>query len=228
MKKRSPVIGIVPSFDDGQLFSPYSTIERQYIRREYSYMLAQIGAIPLILNPDMQLSAITEMCNGIVISGGADIQPRLYGQKRLSVVQRVEPMKRFRWETKVIQACDTAGMHILGICYGMQRLNVHYGGTLLQDIPTMIPDNVGHDNQMHDVTFHQDFLGMRHLGVHSINSRHHQAIDQLASGFEICATASDGIIEAIRGHGHYGMQWHPESDETGAHVYRAFVEKCMI
>lgn len=227
MSVSQPVIGIVPSFDDGKLFAPASTIERQYIRRDYTYMVAQVGAVPMILSPDMPIRVVLELCDGIVISGGADIAPRVYGQKRLKTVKRIEPTKRFQWETKLIKACDTVKLPILGICYGMQRLNVHYGGTLLQDIPTMVPNNVGHDNTMHEVTFHKDFLGMRRLGIHTINSRHHQAVDRLAEGFDICATAPDGIIEAIRGHGHYGMQWHPESDETGAHVYRAFVEYCI-
>lgn len=202
-------------------------IERQFIRREYSYMLAQVGAIPIILNPDMPLSYIMKLCDGIVISGGADIAPHRYGQKKLPEIERVESHIRYRWEDKLIRACDAFEIPILGICYGMQRLNVYYGGTLIQDIPSMLPDNIGHKNTIHEVVFHQDFLGMQQLGVEQINSRHHQAIDRLADGFEVCATAPDGVIEAIRGHGHYGMQWHPESDETGAHVYRAFVESCL-
>ena len=65
------------------------------------------------------------------------------------------------------------------------------------------------------------------MDIHEINSRHHQAVDQLAEGFQIAAVAPDGVIEAIEGHGHFGIQWHPESDATGAHIYRAFVEHCM-
>ena len=109
----------------------------------------------------------------------------------------------------------------------MQRLNVHYGGTLIQDIPTYLPENIGHDNTLHTVTFEHEFLGMKEKGIHEINSRHHQAVEYLADGFTACAVAPDGIVEAIEGRGHYGMQWHPESDETGAHVYRVFIEKCM-
>ncbi len=224
--KNMPVIGIVPSFDEGSQFIPAGSIERQFIRREYSYMLAQVGAVPIILNPDMRMSAVVDLCDGIVISGGADIAPRLYGQKRLPEVKRTEPIKRFRWEEKLINACDTMALPILGICYGMQRLNVHYGGTLIQDIPRMVPDTIGHDNTLHNITFHGDFLGMRRTGVHQVNSRHHQAIDRLGDGLKIVATASDGVIEAVHGHDHFGMQWHPESDETGAHVYRAFVKHC--
>jgi putative glutamine amidotransferase len=202
-------------------------IERIYLRREYTSLLASVGAVPLILNADMQLEDTLALCDGIVISGGEDIPPELYAAERIPEVVRVEPIERFEWETGLIEACDREKVPILGICYGMQRLNVHYGGTLIQDIDSYLPENVGHWRTMHDITFTHDFLSMRETGVHEINARHHQAIGRLAEGFNVCATAPDGIIEAIEGHGHYGMQWHPESDSTGAHVYRSFAEECL-
>lgn len=224
--KKRPVIGIAPSFDNGTII-PGGAIDRLYLRREYTSLIASVGALPVILNPDMPLDDITSLCDGIVISGGEDIAPELYAAERIDAVVKVEPVERFEWETGLIEACDHADLPILGVCYGMQRLNVHYGGTLIQDIPTYLPENVGHDKVMHHVTFENDFLGMKEMGVHEINSRHHQAIERLAEGFKVSATAADGIIEAIEGHGHFGMQWHPESDTTGAHIYRAFVEECI-
>jgi putative glutamine amidotransferase len=229
MKKTNtkPFIGIVPSFDEGnRIPAGGGNIKRIYIRHEYMHLLAQVGAVPLVLNPDMTYEEITELCDGIVLSGGEDIDPTLYGQEKIPQPRRryIEPSHRYEWESGLINACDKAGVSILGICYGMQRLNVHYGGTLIQDIPTFMPDNIGHDHTTHHITFDHDFLSMKETGVHEINSRHHQAIDRLAEGFTVCAAAPDGIIEAIQGYGHFGMQWHPESDETGAHIYRAFIE----
>ena len=221
-----PVIGIVPSFDNGVVI-PGGAIDRLFLRREYTSLLASVGAVPLILNPDMPHEDIMEVCDGIVISGGEDIAPELYAAERILEVERVEPVERFEWETGLIEACDQEKVPILGICYGMQRLNIHYGGTLIQDIPRYLPDNVGHWKAMHEITFAHNFLGMKEAGVHKINSRHHQAIERLAEGFTVCATAPDGVIEAIEGHGHFGMQWHPESDMTGAHVYRGFIEECL-
>jgi len=223
---RDPIIGIVPSFDDGTVI-PGASIDRLFLRREYTSVLASVGATPIILSPDMPLMSIVALCDGVVISGGEDIDPSHYGQKQMPQTRRHEPAERFEWETLLIEACDGAHLPILGICYGMQRLNVHYGGTLLQDIPMLVPQNVGHDKTSHDITFEKEFLGMKEKGVHKINSRHHQAIDVLADGFEVCATANDGVIEAVAGKGHFGMQWHPESDETGARVYRSFVEHCL-
>ncbi len=224
--KTQPIIGIAPSFDDGTVI-PGKPIDRIFLRRDYTQILAAVGATPLILNPDMSLMSIIALCDGIIISGGEDIDPSRYGAQRFPQTRRTEPAERFEWETELIEACDEAHTPILGICYGMQRLNVHYGGTLIQDIPTYLPENIGHDNTLHTVTFEHEFLGMKEKGIHEINSRHHQAVEYLADGFTACAVAPDGIVEAIEGRGHYGMQWHPESDETGAHVYRVFIEKCM-
>lgn len=224
--KTKPVIGITPSFDNGDHF-PDTGINRIYLRREYINMLAAVGALPLILDPAMDTEDILAICDGIIISGGEDIEPSFYGAEPIPNTGLKEPAERFVWETELISACDEAGIPILGICYGMQLLNVHYGGTLIQDIDTYLPENTGHWQTMHPITFQHEFLGMKETGVHEINSRHTQAVERLAEGFTVCATAPDGIIEAFAGHGHYGMQWHPESDETGAHVYRAFVETCM-
>jgi putative glutamine amidotransferase len=227
-RNKQPVIGIVPSFDDGTTIpAGGGNVQRIYLRHEYTEILATVGAVPLVLNQHMSLASIMTLCDGIIISGGEDISPVFYGQDRIPAVKKVEPELRFEWERELIEACDMANKPILGICYGLQRLNVHYGGTLLQDIPTFIPENVGHDRTEHTIRFLHDFLGLAANKEMIINSRHHQAIGSLARGFTIKALAQDGVVEAIEGHGHFGMQWHPESDETGAHVYRAFVEHCI-
>lgn len=228
MQKTSrPVIGVVPSFDvgDGPIYFPGPKTERIYIRTEYTHVLTSVGALPLILSPDMPLDMVTELCDGIVISGGFDIDSTMYGETQ-ATKEPVEPIKRFMWEERLIAACDDAQVSILGICYGMQRLNLFYGGSLLQDINSAMADNIGHMETMHPVMFQKNFLGVGESQIHTINSRHHQAVDRLAVGFEVAATAPDGIVEAMEGRGHFGMQWHPESDARGIHMYRAFVEHC--
>lgn len=235
-----PVIGIVPSFDEGINIPAGGDIKRIYIRHEYLQSIQDAGAIPIILHPNMSFDVITDLCVGIVISGGGDLDPATYGQdpipeamfsqvernhEVLSIIRFEEPERRFKWEKQLIDVCDNTGIPILGICYGMQRLNVHYGGTLLQDIPIQRPDNVGHDVTEHEIRFTTPFLGM--AGDRKIASRHHQAVDTLAQGFEVIAVAPDGIIEAIVGHGHFGMQWHPESDSTGLVTYKSFVEHAV-
>lgn len=236
---KPPVIGIVPSFDEGINIPAGGDVKRIYIRHEYMHNVGKAGAVPIVIHPDMSFESIVDLCDGIVISGGGDIHPETYGQKPLpdamfsqvernhevlNIIRFEEPTSRFDWETQLIDVCDASDLPILGICYGMQRLNVHYGGTLLQDIPIQRPGNVGHDVSEHEIIFHDEFLSMN--GQHVVASRHHQAIDQLADGFNVTAEAKDGIIEAMIGRGHFGMQWHPESDATGIHVYQAFVDHC--
>ncbi len=221
-----PVIGIVPSFDDG-VTRFGDAAPRIFLRRDYLETLSNVGALPVVLNSEMLIDEIVELCDGIVISGGNDIDPASYGEERLPEVQQLEPAERFAWEEQLISACDEKNLPILGICYGMQRLNVHYGGSLLQDIPREYPEAIGHIGTTHEVVFIDNFLGISAGSSREVASRHHQAIGRLAEGFEVVATAPDGIIEAFRGrNNHYGMQWHPESDTTGVQVYRAFVEQC--
>lgn len=221
------VIGVVPSFDDGEgvVIFPGPKTERIYIRTEYVHVLASVGAVPLILSPDMPLDMVKELCDGVVISGGFDIDASAYGEERLGN-EPLEPMKRFMWEERLIEACDEAGIPIFGICYGMQRLNIYYGGSLYQDIETSFAGALPHMETIHSIRFDEPFLGLKAGDRYDINSRHHQAVNVLADGFSIAAAAPDGIIEAIKGRGHFGVQWHPESDETGIHMYRAFVEHC--
>lgn len=226
-KQKRAVIGIVPAVDLGGQFLPIEDVERIFARRDYSKLIAAVGAVPVMLTPDTPLDYIIGHMDGVVISGGQDILPRLYNHQRTITHRIIEPAVRYRFEKKLIKACDKVGLPILGICYGMQILNVYYGGTLIQDIESMVPENIGHFETEHEIRFETNFLGMREMEIHRINSRHHQAVDELAPGFKVAATASDGIIEAIEGHGHFGIQWHPESDATGAHVYRAFAEHCM-
>lgn len=226
---KHPVIGIVPSFDEGAVISggPQG-IKRVFLRRDYMEAVSRVGAIPLILSPEMPLETITRLCDGVVISGGHDIDPRRYDEEPLPEVREREPAERFEWEKVLIDACDEANLPILGICYGLQRLNVHYGGSLIQDIPRELGHAVQHDSAEHEVDFIEEFLGIPSGQSRMVASRHHQALGRLADEILVCARAHDGIVEAARVNGrHYGMQWHPESDETGVHVYRVFIEECM-
>jgi len=109
----------------------------------------------------------------------------------------------------------------------MQILVLYNGGVLHQDIETEVPNSINHNITTHDIVFHESFLGFKAKQRHSVESRHHQAVSLLPDNFRVCATAPDGIIEAIAGDNCFGLQWHPESDETGVHIYRAFVEYCQ-
>lgn len=222
-KRKQPVIGITPSFDEASKL-PLSK-ETVYLRRTYTKILESVGAIPLILNAEMPLEYIMSLCDGIVISGGEDIDPELYGARE--TIFPKEPRDRAEWEFQLLRLCEKQHTPVLGVCYGMQLLAVYNGGALHQDIQTEIPNCVNHNRTNHEITFLEDFLGFSEGTTHTVESRHHQAVSMLPQNFRIAATAPDGVIEAMAGEGCWGIQWHPESDETGIHIYRAFVEHCM-
>lgn len=225
-----PTIGVTMGYDKNGMIRP--GVDYSFIRREYGEELKAAGAQPIFFDPSIDPVVAAELCDGIVISGGEDIDPALYGSKISPTnLGKAEPRVRTDWERELIEACDKKGIPILGVCYGGQLLNVHYGGTLYQDIVTELGSNLSHGTSdasvVHEVSFEQDFLGFREGDMVATAHRHHQAVRDIAPGFEVIARAPDGTIEAIAGNGHYGIQWHAESDGTANKIYGAFVQTCL-
>ncbi len=222
-----PIIGITLCYDKGELIN--KGVNYSYIRREYGDAVKLAGGEPIFLDLSIDPVTAVRLCDGLVISGGEDINPGEYGSE-ITFAQKLEPVERTHWERQVINECDKKGIPIFGVCYGSQLLNVHYGGTLYQDIYEELGTTQDHGSKEHQVehtiTFLDDFLGFKKGGVATVASRHHQAIHDVAPGMRVIATAPDGVIEAIAGHGHCGVQWHAESDATSAGLYSAFVAKC--
>jgi putative glutamine amidotransferase len=166
---------------------------------------------------------------GLLLTGGEDVAPERYGETPLPSVVRVSP-ERDAFEIDVIGEARRRRLPIFAICRGVQVLNVACGGTLVQDIPSQIENALDHAltvpphrafDYAHDVWIEDDSLLARlmqeRLGDSdsvAVNSRHHQAIRQVAPGFRVVATAPDGIIEAIEDPASgfcLGVQWHPEN-----------------
>lgn len=227
-KTTTPVIGITPHFDNGVKLPKAG--RSMILRREYTEAIAAVGGTPLVLNPSMSVEIVLSLCDGLVLSGGEDVPAHLYGATQTLYLE--EPLERVEWETKLIRAFRHAKKPILGVCYGMQLLAVVNGGALHQDIDTEIPDVLVHHNAVtnasmkHMVTFSDDFLGFTAGQQVEVASRHHQAVALVPGEFHVAAKAPDGVIEAIRGDRVYGIQWHPESDETAMRIYRSFVKLC--
>lgn len=223
-----PIIGITMSMDN------YGKIRQgtdySFIRSVYGEQVKKWGGQPIFLDSTIDPSVAARICDGIIISGGDDINPATYDHPVANAGMRLEPMQRTLWEKELIKACDSVSVPILGVCYGAQLLNIHYGGTLYQDLATERPGSLSHGEsakaQMHSVTFTKDFLGFKEAATATTAHRHHQAINQLAPGFQVAAHAPDGTIEAISGHGHYGVQWHAESDDTAGRIYTEFIAHC--
>jgi putative glutamine amidotransferase len=180
-----------------------------------------------------------------MLTGGDDVAPARYGEDAHATVVEVEP-ERDTFEIALIQEARRRGLPILAICRGIQVMNVAFGGTLVQDIPSQVPGALNHRltvpphksfDYAHDVWVEENSLLARlmqeRLGGSdscAVNSRHHQAVKDVASGFKVVATAPDGIIEAIEDPAArfcLGVEWHPENFwRTGEFrpIFEGFVE----
>jgi putative glutamine amidotransferase len=191
-------------------------------------------------NPELDEAALLELaraearrCGGLLISGGADLPPEMYGEAtREDGEVHLIRAERPRWEAALSQAFWEAGQPILGICYGCQFLNVWRGGSLIQDIPTQWPDCIEHSGVRHGVHLPPGSKLSAIIGADEfiVESSHHQAVKKLAPDARLIATAPDGVAEAIEfpeQNWVYGVQWHPErTPESLAtqRLFAAFVE----
>jgi putative glutamine amidotransferase len=233
-----PLIGVACT----KMYFPNNNLDQFfYVGSGYVDGIARTGGTPLIL-PLMSISDapfrdIVESLDGIILTGGDDPAPHLYGEEPLQGLGQIE-YERDLAELEVIRLARELKKPILGICRGMQIMNVAFGGTLIQDIPSQVPGAFQHAQK-----------GSRQYGAHKVqlqpgmiaealgrteilvNTSHHQAVKDVAPGFKVTGTAADGVIEAIESlDGLYvGVQWHPERmwahDDNMLKLAAAFVNK---
>ena len=174
-------------------------------------------------------------CDGLLLPGGGDMDPKFYGQERIPACG--EPnLLRDAAEPLLLRAFLAADKPVLGICRGIQVMNAVLGGDLYQDIKPFehLPHN-DHWAKVHTVTVRRGTLLSRILGQDTVlvNSQHHQAVDWVAPGFTLAALSEDGIVEAIEkpdARFCLGVQWHPEwlsdADPAMQGLFDAFVNAC--
>ncbi len=174
-------------------------------------------------------------CDGLLLPGGGDMDPKFYGQERIPACG--EPnLLRDAAEPLLLRAFLDADKPVLGICRGIQVMNAVLGGDLYQDIKPFehLPHN-DHWAKVHTVTVRRGTLLSRILGQDTVlvNSQHHQAVDRVAPGFTLAALSEDGIVEAIEKPDAgfcLGVQWHPEwlsdADPAMQGLFDAFVNAC--
>jgi putative glutamine amidotransferase len=217
------------------------------MNQRYLHALESVGAVPWLiplLDGEDVLRHMYDHMDGIFIAGGVDVDPDSYGEPRDALCGSTDPA-RDRVELLLARWALEDGKPLLGVCRGMQILNVACGGTLHQDCSAYWPDAQKHDffptqghardYLAHDVQLTPGSRLARVFGAERIrvNSMHHQGIERLGHGLAVTAVAPDGLIEALEPVGadgtfHIGVQWHPEmlidGDAGTRRLFRAFIE----
>jgi putative glutamine amidotransferase len=226
---RRPVIGICTALERAK----WSVWEQPAALLSLSYVQAvqRAGGLALMLAPDERLiddpAEALDLLDGLVLAGGADIDPAAYGQA--AHPQTVDPVpERDAFEIALVRAAIERNLPVLGICRGMQLINVACGGTLLQHLP----ERLGHeqhrrivgsfDGADHDVLLSEGSLAASAAGelTHATKSHHHQGIDRVGAGLIVSGVSTlDELPEAIELPDRdfvLGVQWHPEADENSS------------
>lgn len=233
MKK--PIIGVT------------SHVELDYkhsLSNDYVQAVIQAGGIPVILpiGLDNDVEQIVDKIDGLVVTGGGDIDPTLFGEEPHPKLGTISP-GRDSFEIAIIQKVLEADKPILAICRGIQILNIAVGGDMYQDIYTQIDNQLLQHSQKatryhlaHFVKTTENSLLAEIIGEEQfkVNTYHHQAVRNVPEPFIVSGIASDGVIEAIESTAHkfvVGVQWHPEAlavngNEPAKRIFTRLVESC--
>jgi len=196
---------------------------------DYRQSVIHAGGEPRVVDAAMTAAAALEGVDGLMLTGGDDVAPTRYGEAAHPAVVAADPA-RDEFELALVHEARARHLPIFAICRGVQVLNVACGGSLVQDIPAQVTGALPHSLDVpphqsydlaHEIWMDRDTLlaklmreRLNDVDSCEVNSRHHQAVKQVAAGFQVTATAPDGVIEAIedpRERFCLGVQWHPEN-----------------
>lgn len=242
---RRPVIGVTTQTLHAIDGIPAGLPQSVVMNQRYYMAVAIVGAtpvlVPLLDDEPEALRGVYDLCDGILIPGGVDVDPACFNEPPHPKLGRVDP-SRDRTEMQLTRWAVEDHKPLLGLCRGLQVINVALGGTLYQDLEAEFTDGIKHDyfptfgferdHLAHEVTLAKDSR-LRHLmelDTIQVNSMHHQGIKTLGRELVASAVAPDGLIEAVESaddHFLVGVQWHPEvfemSDPHTRHVFRSFI-----
>jgi putative glutamine amidotransferase len=239
MKSNKPLIIVTASYDYDKNVSS--------IKNSYCEALIKAGAIPVLLPLSMKddlINLYIEKCDGLMVTGGPDVDASYYGEINMVCNGDISPYRDVM-ELALIKKAVLTNKPILGICRGLQMINVAMGGTLYQDINEQIKDiqlikhsqsaprwYASHKIKIKKNSFIWEVFDTEQV---SVNSFHHQCVKGIAPGFDITAWSEDGIAEAIECTNTMfalGVQWHPEDlwkeNNNQLKLFEKFVDKCSI
>ena len=235
-----PVIGICTALERAR----WSVWDQQayLLPRSYIVGVQRAGGLVVMLPPDESVESdpddVLDLIDGLILAGGADVDPDTYGADRHRETRHTVP-ERDAFEFALARRALERDIPLLGVCRGMQIMNVATGGTLLQHLP----ESHGHhehrrtpgtfDGADHDVRLSEGSLAARAAGelMHPTKSHHHQGVDEIGEGFEVTGwSVIDELPEAFESSEHrfaLGVQWHPEADER-SRLIAALVEEAAL
>lgn len=231
-----PIVGVMPLWDD----------EKDSIWMLPGYLdgINEAGGLPIVFpftQDEQELEQLVGICDGFLFTGGHDVSPELYNEQPMWENVITCP-KRDKMESIVLHMALDKDKPVLGICRGIQFINVFLGGSLYQDLPAQHPSETDHhqappyDKPIHEVNVLEGTPLQTCLGADTldVNSCHHQAVKTLASAWKAMAFSPDGLVEAAYMPDRrfvWAVQWHPEfSRKTDAHsraIFRSFVESMI-
>ncbi len=218
-KKGSEIAGNLEVLTDSDIDIYYA---------DYARGVVDAGGIPVHLPLDVDPADLVDRLDGVLLTGGCDIEPARYGQEVAGAVDT--NAQRDEYELALLDGAIALDLPTIGICRGLQVVNVHAGGTLIQDVPEHAVLDQPVDKLTHDVVFELGTrIGELYGERQSVNSLHHQAIDEVGDGLVVAGRAADGGIEAIESTSKpiLAVQWHPEmlSTRPGDPLFSWLIEK---
>lgn len=211
--------------------------ERAFAYLTYVEALRRAGAVALLIPPQPEnAQVVVETLDGILLAGGDDCDPALYGETPHASVEPMDPRRQAN-ELALVRAAHERGIPTLGICLGMQMMNVASGGSLIQDIDSAVATEIRHASVPENRARHAVLVdgGSRLASMVpslelNVNSSHHQAVGRVGDGLRVAAHAPDRIVEALEDPRHpffIGVQWHPEDmpgEPSATTLFEAFVD----
>jgi gamma-glutamyl-gamma-aminobutyrate hydrolase PuuD len=219
-------VGITVSIDRGKRIRPAH--DYYYLKRAYAERVSETGALPLLLGLDARAIDVAELCDALIISGGDDLPQSAHALEFAGAGDRAEDPARIAWERELIDLFAQREKPLLGICYGMQLINLHFGGTLYTDLRKERDTAYDHGGSG-SVNHHEiELIGTSAIltGIAkrvSVNSNHRQAVATPASNFRVTARSYDDVVEAMERGRVFGVQWHPETDPNTASLFTTFI-----
>ena len=230
---RRPVIGLTTYLEQAK--QGVWDVRASFLPQQYFDAVTASGGVAVLLppqpSPEAAASAVLDGIDGLILTGGLDVQPELYGAPRHPLTDPARA-DRDAWELALLAGARERGIPVFGICRGLQLINVAYGGTLHQHLPEAlgteryrIGGGVFAENTV-EVDADTKLAGLLGAGPFGIHSYHHQGVDRVGDGLVVTARTDDGLVQAFEAPGDdylVAVQWHPEENSADRRLFLGLV-----